>query len=54
MILTQLAVILVGIYLVITSQQPASSTLTLVWGIAVVLLVVFDLAPLRARWGRVP
>lgn len=54
MSLTQLAVLLTGIYLIIQSQQPVSSTLTLIWGIVIVVLVLLDLAPSRARWGRVP
>lgn len=43
MSLTQLAVILLGLYLVLTSQNPVSSTLTLLWGIIVVVLVLLDL-----------
>jgi hypothetical protein len=42
MSLTQIAVVLTGIWLVITSQEPASSTLTLIVGIVVVVLVLLD------------
>jgi hypothetical protein len=54
MSLTQLAVILTGIYLIIVSQEAVSSTLTLIWGIVIVVLVLLDLAPARARWRGVP
>lgn len=40
--LTSLAVVLVGIWLVIQSQQPVSSTLTLIFGIAVAALALID------------
>lgn len=36
---TALAVILLGIRLIIVSQQHLSSTVTLVWGVIVVVLV---------------
>lgn len=55
MSLTQLSVLLLGIYLIITSQQPVSATLALVWGIVIVVLVLLDLPAARGRWGaRVP
>jgi hypothetical protein len=44
MMLTALAVILVGIYLIVTSQSHVSSTGTLIWGIVVGALAFFDLA----------
>lgn len=43
MILTSLAVLLVGIWLVITSQSHVSSTGTLIFGIVVGALALVDL-----------
>lgn len=39
---TQIAVILLGVYLIVISQTAISSTLTLVWGIVVIVLVLSD------------
>jgi lipopolysaccharide export LptBFGC system permease protein LptF len=41
--LTALAVVLVGVYLILTSQSHVSSTGTLIWGIVVAALALFDL-----------
>ena len=41
--LTALAVVLVGIWLIMQSQQPVSSTLTLIFGIVAAALALFDL-----------
>jgi hypothetical protein len=45
--LTQIAVAALGLYLVYTSQAAVSSTVTLVWGLVVVVLVVWDAARVR-------
>lgn len=50
-----LALLLVGIWLILSSQTPPSPTLTLLFGIAVVILVLLDFAPRRgARPWRGP
>jgi hypothetical protein len=46
--LTSIAVILVGVWLIVTSQQRVSSTLTLIFGILVGLLALLDL--LQPYW----
>jgi multisubunit Na+/H+ antiporter MnhE subunit len=53
MILTTLAVLLVGIWLVITSQQHLSSTATLLFGIVVGVLALVDLLRPYVRHGGV-
>lgn len=50
MILTSLAMILVGIWLVVYSQGPVSTTLTLIFGIAAAALALIDL--IRPYLGR--
>lgn len=42
MSLTQIAVLLVGIFLILFSQGPVSATLTLIFGIAVCVLVLAE------------
>lgn len=47
---TSIAVLIVGIWLVLSSQEPVSSALTLVLGIIVAVLAFVDLLPaLRSR-----
>jgi hypothetical protein len=46
--LTSIAVVLVGVWLIVTSQQHVSSTLTLIFGIVVGLLALLDL--LHGYW----
>ena len=41
--LTSLAVLLTGIWLVLQSQQPVNKTLTLIFGILVAVLALVDL-----------
>lgn len=48
MSLTQIAVAITGIWIIITSQEPVSSTLTLIVGVAVVILVILDSTFVRA------
>lgn len=50
--LTSLAVVLIGIWLILQSQQPVNATLTLVFGIAVAVLALVDL--LRGAGVRLP
>ena len=50
--LTSLAVVLLGVYLIVASQQPVSSTLTLIFGLAAAILALVDL--LRGAGVRVP
>lgn len=50
--LTALAVVLVGIWMIVKSQGPVSNTLTLVLGIAVAVLALVDLT--RPYWHRAP
>ena len=47
MSLTQIAVVITGAWLILSSQEPASETLTLICGIAVVVLVILDSAFVR-------
>lgn len=41
--LTSLAVILIGIWLILQSQAPVQSTVTLIFGIAAAVLALVDL-----------
>lgn len=53
--LLAIAVLIVGIWMVLTSQEPVSSGLTLVLGIIVAVLAFIELLPaLRARTGAPP
>lgn len=47
MSLTQIAVALVGVYLILVSQTAVSAVLTLILGIVVVVLVILDSGVLR-------
>lgn len=50
MSLTQLAVILAGVYLILIGAETAiSSIVTLIFGIAIVVLVLIDSPAVRAR-----
>lgn len=48
MSLTQIGAVLAGIWIILTSQEPISSTLSLVFGIVIVALVLLDSAFIRA------
>jgi hypothetical protein len=50
--MTQLAVILVGIWLILQSQTNVSSTLTVIFGIAVCVLALLDLMSWRTLIAR--
>ena len=52
MIFTPIAVLLVGIWMVITSQSHISDTGTLIWGVVVAALALLDL--LRPVYLRQP
>lgn len=49
--LTAIAVVLVGIWMILMSQGPVSATLTLIFGIVVAVLALLDLT--RPYWHRV-
>jgi hypothetical protein len=49
-----LATALVGLYLILSSQQPVSSTVTLLFGILVLVLALLEFAYPRINWRRPP
>lgn len=48
MSLTQIGVVLTGIWIILTSQEPISSTLSLVFGVVIVALILLDSAFVRS------
>lgn len=52
MSLTQIGVVLAGIWLIINSQEPTSTTLSLIFGITIVVLVVLDSSFVRGYRNR--
>jgi hypothetical protein len=52
MLLTPLAVVLAGVWLIVQSRSTVSDTLTLIFGIVIAVLALLD--AIRPYWHRAP